>query len=140
MIRLRIYLLLIMLACFGSASAELVVVVNKNNDTVQLSRHQVIDIYMGRTQSYPNGKPAMPLDYSGGADIKRTFYRTYMNKRLAEINAYWAKLLFTGRASPPRIVSNPELLLDMVAANPSAIGYIDKSLLDDRVKVVAHVE
>ncbi len=137
---LRVYTLIFMLACSGAALAEVVVIVSKQNDLTALSRHEVVDIYMGRTQLYPNGKPAMPIDHPGKGAVKRTFYKKMMNKRPAQINAYWAKLLFTGRASPPKIVSDVKLLVEMVADNPSAIAYIDSSMLDERVKVVTRVD
>ncbi len=120
--------------------AEIVVVVNKSNDIGQLSQREIIDIYMGRKQSFPNGKPALPLDQAAQSMIREDFYQSLVKKSPAQINAYWARLLFTGRASPPRIISDASVVLDAIEQNPSAIGYIDSSMLNDRVKVVAHVE
>ena len=122
------------------AWAEIVVVVNKDNDISELSQKEIIDIYMGRKQSFPNGKPALPLDQAAQSMIREDFYLNLVNKSPAQINAYWARLLFTGRASPPRIIQEASVVLDAIEQNPSAIGYIHSSMLNDRVKAVAHVE
>lgn len=140
MMSLRIAIAIFLLMLSGSALAEVVVIVSKDNEVTSLTRNEIIDIFMGRTHRFPIGNPVLPVDHSGKSEIKRIFYRSLMNKSPAEINAYWAKLLFTGRASPPKIIDDAELLIEMVAENPAAIGYIDSSMLNDRVKVVAHVE
>ena len=122
------------------ARAEIVVVVNKDSKISQLTQKQVIDIYMGRRQSFPDGSPAFPLDQAGQSEIRESFYKALVNKTPAQINAYWARLLFTGRASPPRIMNDSMVLLEAIEKNPAAIGYVDSSMLNDRVKAVAHVK
>ena len=54
----------------------------------------------------------------------------------AQVKAFWAKLIFTGRGRPPAVVSDREELIDRLIADPNAIGYIDSSYVDDRVKIV----
>ena len=71
---------------------------------------------------------------------RSAFYRGLVNKSVAEVNAYWAKLLFTGRASPPQVVGNSRAVLAAVRDNKSAIGYVDSADVDDSVKVVARVD
>ncbi len=137
---IRLLFTMLMMLLSTGAWAEIVVVVNKNNDISALSQKEIIDIYMGRKQSFPNGKPALPLDQAAQSMIRKDFYQILINKSPAQINAYWARLLFTGRASPPRILQEASVVLDAIEQNPSAIGYVDSSMLNDRVKVVAHVE
>lgn len=123
-----------------AASAEIVVVVNNGNSVDELSQREVIDIYTGRKQSFPDGKPAIPIDQDMNSEIRVSFYRLLVNKSPSEINAYWARLLFSGRSSPPRMMPEAEVIIQAISENPSAIGYIDASMLDDRVKAVARVK
>ena len=59
-----------------------------------------------------------------------------VGKSLSQVNAYWARLLFTGRASPPRSLPSPAAILQSVRENKDAIAYIDSRDLDQSVKVV----
>ncbi len=136
--RLSLSVLLVLLA--SMARAEIVVVVNKDSKISELTQKEVIDIYMGRRQSFPDGSPAFPLDQAGQSEIRENFYKALVNKSPAQINAYWARLLFTGRASPPRIMNDSMVLLEAIEQNPAAIGYVDSSMLNDRVRAVAYVE
>jgi hypothetical protein len=54
----------------------------------------------------------------------------------AQIKAFWSKIIFTGRGQPPKAVANAEEAKKLVATNPNAITYIDRTMLDTSVKVV----
>ncbi len=131
---------LLLLAISTNAWCDIFVVVNKDSNISELTQKQVTDIYMGRTQNFPDGSPAFPLDQASKSMVRENFYKTLVNKSPAQINAYWSRLLFTGRASPPRVISDAASLLNAIEQNPSAIGYVDASMLNDRVKVVARVQ
>lgn len=91
---------------------------------------------MGRYQNFPNGEAAFPIDQQPTSEIRSTFYRNLVNKSVVQMNAYWAKLLFTGRSSPPRVMSDSEAVKKAVQENKGAIGYINSTELDDNVKVI----
>lgn len=89
---------------FASAyanSTEFAVVVNKNNAINTLSKREIIDIYMGRYLTFPDGEASKPLDLPAQSALKNDFYIQLVNKDEQKINAYWARLLFSGRAKPP---------------------------------------
>jgi len=46
------------------------------------------------------------------------------------------KLVFTGKATQPKEFASNAEVKKAVAADPKAIGYIDKSAVDDTVKVI----
>jgi hypothetical protein len=52
------------------------------------------------------------------------------------MKAYWSKIIFTGRGQPPPSVSSDIEMRKRVSENPAAIGYIDRSLVDNSVRVV----
>ena len=59
-----------------------------------------------------------------------------MDKTLPEINSYWARLVFSGRASPPRQVQDDAEVIEIVSDNRGAIGYVDRSLVNEQVQIV----
>ena len=48
----------------------------------------------------------------------------------------WSKLVFTGKATPPKEYAGNAEVKKAAATDPKAIGYIDKSAVDDTVKVI----
>jgi len=136
--RLRPLLGLLLLLLLPVAGAgELVVVVRQDSEIGQLRRDDVINIFLGRYRQLPSGKLAEPLDLTPESG---TFYEHLTGKSRAEINAYWARLLFTGRTTPPRQIDSQEKLIDTLLKNPQAIGYIDSTRLDRRLRVIFEPE
>lgn len=117
-------------------AAEVVVIVHPGNPVNQLSREQVVDLYMGRQTQFPDGRHAMPLDQAPESSIREEFYQKLVDKSVAQINSFWARLFFSGRATPPRVLPDAAAILSMVAKNPDAIAYIDSKNLDGRHKIV----
>lgn len=120
----------------GIAQADLVLITNARTAVDSLSREEAINIYMGRLRRFPSGETAHPLDLPSNGTEKALFYRLLVNKELSDINAYWARLVFSGRASPPRTVGSVAEAIEHVAKEPNIIGYVDRSLVDNRVKII----
>lgn len=121
-------------------STEFAVVVNKNNAIISLSKREIIDIYMGRYLTFPDGETSQPFDLPAQSALKNDFYLKLVNKDEQKINAYWARLLFSGRAKPPSPSASVKDALNKIASSPFAIGYIPLSQVTDAVKVVYTVD
>ena len=131
---------LILTLLAASARAEIAVIVNIDNDTPDLENREVVNLFMGRNLYFEDGSLAFRLDQSPTSTTRQAFYQALLGKSIAEVNAYWARLLFTGRASPPQTLSGATSVLEAVRKNKNAIGYVDIEDLDDSVKVVARVK
>ena len=114
---------------------DMVVIVNAGSHVHSLTRDQVIDIFMGRFRQLPSGATALPIDVDDPAE-RQTFYERLVHKNLAEIGSYWARLVFSGQATPPFRAPNSRAALKLVATNPDAIAYCYRSAVAGRVKVV----
>ncbi|WP_149865502.1 hypothetical protein [Catenovulum maritimum] len=135
--------ILIGLICFvfsSVASAEILVIVNKNNPISSMSKQEIIYIYTGRLMAFSNGEQAQPIDLYDGSQEKATFYKITTGKRLSQINSYWAKLSFTGRLKPPLALETQQAAVEYVVNNANAIAYIDEKYLTDDVKVVFRLD
>jgi ABC-type phosphate transport system substrate-binding protein len=119
-------LLMIGLVLFNldAVSTEFVVVVNKDNTIDSLSKREVIDIYMCCYLTFPDGEMAQPLDLPSESLLKNDFYMQLVNKSEQKLNAYWARLLFCGRAKPPIAAISIEDALNKLYRSPYSIGYI----------------
>jgi ABC-type phosphate transport system substrate-binding protein len=139
----RRLLILSLLALAGSVSAiplradDVVAVVSAKSPVAQLSSAQVADIFLGKSNRFPDGTQATPIDLVEDSPVRDRFYSQYTGKSPAQVKAHWSKIIFTGRGQPPRQASNPVEAKKLVADNPNAIGYIDPSQLDGSVRVVS---
>ncbi len=134
--RYQIIIIIVLLLIPVTVVADIVVVVHPSNSIKELTRRQVVDLYMGRTSHFPNGQQLKRYDQPNNSSVRAEFYFRMTQRPIAAINAYWARLRFTGRASPPRVVSDHLEILEIVEKNPDAIGYLKKKHLNDRVTVV----
>jgi hypothetical protein len=120
----------------AGAPADLVVIAHPSACAERISRKDVVNIYMGRLRELPCGQAAQPLDLPRDGEETAGFYRLLVGKSISEINAYWARLLFSGRTQPPEVRATQDEMLDFVARTPQAIGYVDRSRVDDRVRIL----
>jgi ABC-type phosphate transport system substrate-binding protein len=133
--------LLLLIWMAEPAAAGILVIVHRDNPVSQLQREQVVDIFMGRRMTFPQGGDVvLPLDQAPDSAVRSTFYRALVGKSVAQVNAYWARLLFTGRATPPRVLPTPAAILKAVRENPDAIGYIESDHVPTDVKAVFSLE
>lgn len=133
-------LLIILFLVFSTAPAraELVVIVHIKNDVNSLTAKQVQNIFLGRTRLFPNGKFALPIDQA--SPLRAEFYQKLTARPVEQINAYWARILFTGQASPPQQLPDDAAVLQTVRENEGAIGYIDKTHADKTIRVLLQLE
>ena len=134
----RIAAILVLALGSATAAADVVVAVSPHNPLTSMTRRQVEDIFLGKSQRFPDGRSAVPLDQAAGSAAQAQFYHQFVSdKRVTEIKAYWAKMIFTGRGQPPAAVGDDAQLKQALAANPNAIGYLDRQAVDDSVKVLS---
>ncbi len=112
------------LFCLASqAIAEIAVITNVQNNQVPLTRLQVQDIFMGRMRAFPNGQFATTYDQT---TLRDDFYQQLTQRPIAQINAYWARLMFSGQTSPPIKLTDDQSVIKAIQENIGAIGYINK--------------
>lgn len=136
----RIGLILVGLALSLPASgtlADVVVVVSAKSPVTALTKNQIVDIFLGKSNRFPDGSPAEPIDQVEGSAVRDEFYREFADKSPAQIKAYWSKIIFTGRGAPPREVANDLAMKRLIIAHPNDIGYIDRDMVDGSVKVLS---
>jgi ABC-type phosphate transport system substrate-binding protein len=120
----------------GPARADVVAVVSAKSAVTTLTVTQLTDIFLGKVSRFPNGAQAVPMDQLEGSVVRDEFYAKFAGKSAAQIKAFWSKIIFTGRGQPPKEVADGIEMKKRVSQNRAAIGYIDRSLVDDSVRVV----
>jgi ABC-type phosphate transport system substrate-binding protein len=106
------------------------IVVVMGAGAAMLTKDQVASIYLGRNNTLK------PVDLPESNPLRQAFYKKTTDRDPPQIKAVWSRLTFTGQGQPPRELADAAAVKKAVAADPKAIGYIDKSQLDAGVKVV----
>ncbi len=135
---LRVLLKCLALICLTLplARAELVVVIDARSPVTHLSQGEVVNIFMGRYRQFPGGDPAYPVDQPKGSELRADFYQRLVEKSPSEINAYWARLYFSGAARPPVSVDDAGDVLSYVLRTRGGIGYVERTKADSRFRIV----
>jgi ABC-type phosphate transport system substrate-binding protein len=136
----KLFLALAMLAAGAAAQAQVAVIVNPKSATTTMTADQVAGIFLGKTTTLPSGATAAPADQAESAAIRDQFYMKVTGKQAAQVKAAWSRLVFSGKGTPPKELGSSADVKKFVAANPDAIGYIEKSAVDGSVKAVLTVD
>jgi ABC-type phosphate transport system substrate-binding protein len=112
------------------AQAETVVIVSQKNPATRMFAEQASQFFLGKSNMFT------PIDQTEGSAIRNDFYQKLTDKDAAQVKAIWSKLVFTGKATPPKEYKSNADVKKAVADDPKAIGYIDKAAVDDSVKVI----
>ncbi|MBT9608531.1 MAG: hypothetical protein IV110_00635 [Aquabacterium sp.] len=123
-----------------AASAQVAVIVHPKSAIASLSPEQVSAIFLGKSSTLPSGSVAAPVDLPDGSPVHEQFYTKATGKTSAQVKATWARLTFSGKATPPKELGSSADVKKFVAANPDAIGYIEKSAVDGTVKAVLTID
>jgi ABC-type phosphate transport system substrate-binding protein len=130
------FLLLPGLASGQGVDRSLRVVVNKENKLATLTTDDLTRIFLGKKTLWDSGTrivPVMPEEESPSGEL---FLSGTLKKSVSQFRAYWKRLLFSGGGAVPKVFRNADQLLDFVARQPGAIGVIEASAVDDRVRVL----
>lgn len=119
------YLILSLLAlrpALARANPDAIVVVGTSPGT--LSLEQLQNIYFQNGGRLPNGEAAVPLDYREGNEVREAFYRRAFKRSWAQMKAYWAARIFTGKGYPPRAVDDAAEGLKLMEKEGKAEGFL----------------
>lgn len=129
------HLLIALVTAFAAttaSAADLVVVANPSAGP--LTKAQVADIFMGKDQSYT------PVDVKDSDPLYAEFYQKATGRDVAQVKSAWARLVFSGKAHAPKQYADADSVKKAIAGDPKAIGYIEKSAVDNSVKAVLTLE
>ena len=133
---IRVFWAVLTLGLAGFTWAEVVVIVHPSAGFDSLSEEDVSRLFLGKSKNFPSGALAVPVNQDEGKFVRETFNQVICNKNSSQYKAYWSRLVFTGKGTPPSDAGDDSAVKALISANPNMIGYIDASAVDATVKVV----
>ena len=120
----------------ASAFSGIAVIVHPSNNA-SLGSGEISRIFLGKMKSFPGAGAAIPINQAEGAGPRSDFEGAVLKKSASQIKAYWSKLVFTGKGTPPQEVASDADVINLIKSNPSLIGYVSDGAVSADVKVVA---
>ncbi|HEX6088307.1 MAG TPA: hypothetical protein VF266_27495 [Thermoanaerobaculia bacterium] len=134
----RVLVLLLMAGIADAGELPFRVVVHASNPVVSMTRAELSAIYMKRTRSWADGSEIVPVDHAQLSPLRERFSRAVHGKSVAYVTRYWQRLIFSGRAVPPRELRSDAAVLELVRRHAEGIGYVDaRTPLGEGVKAIA---
>jgi len=106
----------------NASDAYAVFTLNPNFNEVSKSKAKML--FRGKAKSL-QGKRVELSDWPNGNEIRSEFYQLLLGKDIAQMNAYWASLSFSGKARPPKEIKQGSIaaLLQWLSEKQTRIGY-----------------
>ncbi|GHF88008.1 hypothetical protein GCM10017161_14590 [Thalassotalea marina] len=116
-------------------------IISLNPDFKTLSKGKARMLYRGKIKTL-QGQIIELSDWPSENEVRTTFYQELLGKDLAQMNAHWAGLSFSGKARVPKEIDNANLesLLQWLSEKDSRIGYAPLANLPKHVNVLYVVE
>lgn len=121
------------------ATAQVVVIANKDAPVDKIERDQATQIFLKQVQSWPDGSAIQPVDLREGTPLRAEFYSKVTGRSVAQVRSYWARQAFTGMGFPPKQVASAEDVSKAVQNTPGSIGYVARKEGETGVKVLLEV-
>lgn len=120
--------------------AQIAVVVSAKSPASGLNKEQTAALFLGKSTQLPGAGSPVLVDQGESSDVRKNFYGKVADKTPAQVKAIWARLVFSGKSAPPKEVASSADVKKLVAGNPDAVGYIEKSAVDSSVKVLLEID
>ena len=123
-----------------TASAQVAVIAHKDVPTDSITKDDLLNYYLGDVQSWGDDLDVVVFDLKARGPVRDTFYE-YLGKTSSRMRSIWLKRKLSGEGDPPESFETEGELLERVASTPGAIGFVQKSNVnDDMVKVLVEIE
>ena len=119
-----------------SALAERIAIIAGEQAPVSnLTLTEAQQLFSGQLRSV-DGHAVEALDMPGNDALRNAFYQQLLGRNADQMRAHWARLIFTGKAKPPREVAHSDEMRNLVTRSSNMIGYLPADKVPANAKVL----
>jgi len=122
----------------SSVFAEIAIIANSKSSAT-LDAKAAKKLFLGKTSKVSGTTRVVLVGQTDNSPTKAEFTKKITNKSLGKYKAYWSKLIFSGKAVPPKELASDADVIAFVSKNANAIGYIDGKSVTGSIKVLLRV-
>jgi ABC-type phosphate transport system substrate-binding protein len=116
-------------------AGDYVVITNKDVSASSLSKSELQSIFLGERTKWDDGKHINIVILAQG-DVHKSFLQDIVEKTPSQYESFWKKLIFTGKATAPKSLDSIEKIVEYVAGQQGAIGYVSVGQANGSVKII----
>jgi hypothetical protein len=120
----------------ATAYADLAIIVHPDYDGGELNEEMIKELFLNTVTSFPSGHKAIPANHSVGSPDRKYFFEYVLKMGETQHKRYWSRKELVGKKGAPVELDSHADVLNWVAKTPLGISYIDKTMVNDSVKVV----
>jgi hypothetical protein len=118
-----------------ASAAEVKVIANSSVGATSVSADELKGVFLATKTSLSDGSHVEPVLEKGGA-IHEAFVKEYLGKTDSALQTYYRSLVFTGKASMPKMLASDAEVIAYVAKTKGAIGYVSAGASTSGVKTL----
>jgi TonB family protein len=127
--------IVLVLASLRAFAGEVKIVTNSNVTAETISAAEVKNIFLQEKRVLGDGTHVEPVLQKDGP-THQAFLREYLDRTAEDLRTYYRVLVFTGRGSVPKELSNDAEVVAYVAGRRGAIGYVSAEASTEGVKTL----
>jgi len=119
----------------AARAADIKVIANSSVSASAISADELKNVFLLTKNSFSDGGHAEPVLEKGGA-AHEAFVKEYLGKTDSALQTYYRSLVFTGKASMPKMLGADAEVVTYVAETKGAIGYVSAGISAEGVKTL----
>ena len=133
---LRTFLVLLSIVGCSAASADLAIIVHPDYQGGELDEESVKKLFLGESKNHPSGHKALLANHVEGSPDRKNFFEYVLVMKDKKYKRIWSRRMSAGKKSAPTELGSHEDVLAWIKEQPLGITYIDKTKVDNSVKVL----
>lgn len=130
------------LMAYGGAQASgtaagFKVVVHPSNPVTSLRATVLRQAFLKQRVRWDDGEAIKPVDLGLQSGVRAEFSSKVLARSVQAVRSYWLQRIFSGGHVPPAELPSDQAVIDYVASNRGAVGYVSAAADASRVRVVS---
>jgi ABC-type phosphate transport system substrate-binding protein len=105
-----------------------------------IRREELSKIFLRKVLAWRWGEATLPVEQRDGASVREAFTTWVHQRSVQAVSFYWQQQVFSGRGAPPPERQSDAAVMEYVAENPGAVGYVTLGARLNGVKVIQVTE
>jgi len=125
---------LVLFVSVSAHAATFKVIANNSVSASSISAGELKNVFLEDSDSF-GGSHVLPVLQKAGP-AHESFAKQYLNRTPPALDVYYRTLVFTGKASMPKVLATDAEVVAYVARTKGAIGYVSSAASTDGVKTL----